>query len=248
MHRRRALIAPVLLMVVALVAAACGAGSGPALTDPDEILTKAVAAMQKAKTVHIEASVEGSLSADLTGTGQAGDMSLTGTTLSGDLDIAGKNAHVAAAVPAFLGLTADIIIVGGDTYTKVSLSGDKYQKSVTSTTDPTDPAVAIKEVTAFLAKPEVSPVKKDDASCGSKSCYQIEISLSAADLTTLMPGDAIGDATIVATILIEKDTLYPASATLNLKGSTVGDLTLKLTLKDWDKAVTISAPPADQVE
>lgn len=248
MDRRRALITPALLIVVAIVAAACGGGSGPSLTDPKEILTKAVTAMQAAKSVHLEVSVDGTLSADLTGTGQGGDMSLTGTTLTADLDLANSNAHVAAAVPAFLGLTADIIIVGSDTYTKVSLAGDKYQKSATSTTDPTDPAVALREVTTFLDNPAVKPVKKDDASCGSKSCYQIEISLSAADLATLMSGDSIGDATIVATILVEKDTLYPVSATLNLKGATVGDVTLTLALKDWDKSVTVSAPPADQVE
>lgn len=246
MHRR-AFALPVLL-VVALLVAACGAGSAPALTDPSEILTKAVAAMQQAKSVHVEASVDGTLSADLTGIGQGGDMSLAGTTLTADLDLANGNAHVSAGVPAFLGLTADIIVVGADTYTKVSLTGEKYQKSATSATDPTDPAVALKEVTDFLANPAVSPVKKGDASCGSKSCYQIEINLSAADLATLMPSDTIGDATVVATILVEKDTLYPVSATIVLKGSTVGDLTLTVALKDWDKSVTVSAPPADQVE
>lgn len=248
MYRHRALIAPALLVAIAVLVAACGGASGPTLTDPSEILTKSVAAMQQAKSVHLEASVDGTLSADLTGIGQGGDMSLAGTTLTADLDIANKNTHLTAGVPAFLGLTADIIVVGSDTYTRVSLTGEKYQKSATSTTDPTDPSVALKEVTTFLENPAVSPVKKDDASCGSKSCYQIEISLSAADLATLMPDAAIGDATIVATILIEKDTLYPASATLNVKGSNVGDLTLKLTLKDWDKAVTITAPQADQVE
>ena len=248
MIRHRTYILPSVLVVVALLVAACGGNAAPALTDPSEILTKAIAAMQSAKSVHVEASVDGTFKADLTGTGTASELNLAGTNLKGDLDLAAKNAHVTAAVPAFLGLTADIIILGADTYTKVSLSGDKYQKSATTSTDPTDPAVALKEVETFLKKPEVKPVKKDDASCGSKKCYQIELSLSADDLKSLMPDQDLQGASIVATILIEKDTLYPASATVIVSAATLGEVTLKLALTDWDKAVTIAAPPADQVQ
>lgn len=256
MIRRSAPRAPALLVLVALVAAACGGASGPTIDDPAEILTKAVAAMQKATSVHLEASVDGSLNADLTGSGTTASLSLAGTSLNGDVDFAGRNAHLTAAVPAFLGLTADVIVLGPVTFTKVSLSGEKYQRSATTPGDPTDPAAAINGLTDVLARPEIKPVKKSDASCGSKSCYQVEVALSAADLvalggaqlTDLLPTDAIGDARIIATILVERDTLYPASATVTLKGDKLGELTLKLSLRDWDKAVTISAPPADQVE
>lgn len=242
MHRR--LFTPLILAV--LVVAGCG-NSAPDLTDPSEILTKAVVAMQNAKTVHLEASVDGTFKADLTGTGQSSELNLAGTNLTGDMDLSNKNAHVSAAVPAFLGLTADIIIVGQDTYTKVSLSGDKYQKSATTSTDPTDPAVALNEVADFLAKPAVQPSKKDDVSCGSRRCYQVEIILSADDLKALMPDQDLQGASIVAMILIEKDTLYPASATLTVSGERIGEITLKLTMSNWDKAVTITAPPSDQV-
>jgi len=248
MNRRRALAIPSALVVLALLVAACGGNSGPALTDPSEILTKAIAAMQNAKSVHLEATVDGTFKADLTGTGTASELNLAGTNLNGDLDLAAKNAHVAAAVPAFLGLTADIIIVGTDTFTRVSLSGDKYQKSTTTSTGPTDPTVALKEVETFLKKPEVKPVKKDDASCGSKKCYQVELLLSADDLKALMPDQDLQGASIVATILIERDTLYPASATVTISAATLGEVKVTITMSDWDKAVTITAPPADQVQ
>ena len=248
MYRRRSVILPSALVIVALLVAACGGSSAPALTDPSEILTKAVTAMQNGKSVHLEASVDGTFKADLTGTGQSSELNLAGTNLKGDLDLAAKNAHVTAAVPAFLGLTADIIIVGGDTYTKVSLSGDKYQKSTTTSTDPTDPAVALKEVETFLKKPEIKPVKKDDTSCGSKRCYQVELSLSADALKSLIPDQDLQGASIVVTILVEKDTLYPASATVTVSAAALGEVTLTIAMTDWDKAVTIEAPPADQVE
>ncbi len=246
MHRR-AFALPALLVVAALVLGACGAGSAPPITDPKEIITKSVEAIQKAKTVHLEVTVEGTLTADLIGSGQTSEMSLAGTSLTADLDLANNNAHISAAVPAFLGLTADIIVIGADTYTKISLAGDKYEKSTTTPGDPTDPATAIKEVADFLDKPEVAPIKKDDASCGSRSCYQVVISLSADDLKTLLPDQDVGDATVVATILVKKDTLNPASATVTITGTTVGDITVTVVMSDWNKSLTITAPPADQV-
>ena len=246
MHRR-AFALPTLLVVAALVLGACGAGT-PAITDPKEILTKAVAAMQEAKSVHLEVTVEGTLTADLIGAGQASEMSLAGTSLTADLDLANDNAHITAVVPAFLGLTADIIVVGSDTYTKISLAGDKYEKSTTDPGESTDPNAVLKEIADFLDKPEVAPTKKDDATCGSRSCYQVVINLTADDLKTLMPDQDIGDATVVATIFVEKDTLRPVSATVTISGATVGELTLKIAMSEWDKSVTITAPPADQVE
>jgi len=244
---RRAFALPTLLVVAALVLGACGAGT-PAITDPKEILTKAVAAMQEAKSVHLEVTVEGTLTADLIGAGQASEMSLAGTSLTADLDLANDNAHITAVVPAFLGLTADIIVVGSDTYTKISLAGDKYEKSTTDPGESTDPNAVLKEIADFLDKPEVAPTKKDDATCGSRSCYQVVINLTADDLKTLMPDQDIGDATVVATIFVEKDTLHPVSATVTVSGAKVGELTVSIAMSEWDKSVTITAPPADQVE
>jgi hypothetical protein len=246
MHRR-ALAALSLLLVAAFALAACGPAAKPDLTDPSAIITGAVASMQKAKTVHLAATVDGTINGSLTGLG-SGDISLAGTTLEGDVDIAGSNAHFSASAPALLGLSADIIVVGTDTYAKVSLTGPKYQKSTTAAGTPTDPAAALKDLQDFLAKPEVKPTKKDDAACGSKKCYQVVIDLTADELKTLMPDQTIGDAGVTLTLLVEKDTLYPVSVTVALKGTDVGDLSLTLTLSNWDKPVTITAPPADQVE
>ena len=58
MSRRRTFILPSALVIVALLVAACGGNAAPSLTDPSEILTKAITAMQSAKSVHLEASVD----------------------------------------------------------------------------------------------------------------------------------------------------------------------------------------------
>ena len=246
---RRALALLSLVLLATLALGACGGGNnGPTLSDPKEIITKAVEAMQKAKTVHIEATVDGTLKPGILGGPGAGDITLAGTTLSGDVDFSNKNIHLAAGVPAMLGLTADVIVIGPDTYTKISLSGTKYVKSLTGASTPADPANAIAELKTFLDKPEIGPAKKNDASCGSKSCYVVEIELSSAELKTLIPDTDLGDATITLSIKVEKDTLYPVALNVAARGSTIGDLTLKVTLSAWDKSVTITAPPAGQVQ
>jgi hypothetical protein len=246
MHRRgQALLA--LLILTTLTLGACGGSSGPSIADPKEIITRAVEAMQKAKTVHIDATVDGTLNPAFLG-GQIGQIALSGTTAAIDADLAGKNLHMTAAVPALLNMTADVIVVGAATYTKISLSSDKYVKSTTAASAPTDPGTAIAELNTFLAKPGLVATKKGDTSCGSKSCYAVEIDLSADELKTLAVGTDLGDATISLLIQVEKDTLYPAGITVTAKGSTLGDLTLKLTLSAWDKPVTVVAPPAAEVQ
>jgi len=244
---RRTLAPFAAVLIAALVLAACG-NAGPTISDPREIVTKAVAAMQAAKSVHVEATVDGTLKPGILGGPVAGDLTLAGTTLSGYVDFTARNVHLAAAVPAMLGLTADVIVVGADTWTRISLTGTKYAKSATGATTPADPANVIVELKSFLDRPEVKPARKDDVSCGSKSCYVVEIDLAAAQLKTLAPGLDLGDATVTLWMQVEKDTLHPASLEATARGSTVGNLSLKVAFSGWDKPVTISAPPTDQVQ
>lgn len=249
---RRALGLPALLVVAAIVASACGS-SAPALTDPGEILTKAVETLQKAKSVHLDATLDGTAKLDLSGTGQASDLALTGTSLGADLDIANGNSHITLAVPALLGLTAEVISIGTDTWTKTSLSGEKFQKGTTSEAglpvDTTDPQQALKDLQEWLAKPEVDPKKLNDASCGSKSCYQVEIDLSAEDLKALIPdATEMADGSVVLTVLVEKDTLRPFSVKVAAAGADLGELDLDVSMSKWDESLSIAAPPADQVE
>jgi hypothetical protein len=80
--RRRASLLG-LLAAAAIIASACGAASAPALTDPKEIVLAAVRMSQTAKSVHIDAKLDGSITANLTGaSGQGTPIALTGTTAS----------------------------------------------------------------------------------------------------------------------------------------------------------------------
>ena len=253
--RRRSLSLPIPLVVAAIAVGACG-GSTNSLTDPREILTKAVEPLQQVKTVHMEATVDGTVKADITGSGAAGDIALTGTKLSADVNVESGDAALNLAVPAILGMTADVIVVDGDAYTRVSLISEKYQKTSAADAgvpiDATDPAQGLKDLGDWLKKPEVAPEKLDDTSCGSKTCYQVKIDLNADELATLIPEAAalgdVGDSQVTMTVLVEKDTLRPASIELQLEATDFGQLTLTLSFSKWDESLTIEAPPADQVE
>lgn len=250
--RRRALALPALLVVGAIALGACG-GSTPTLSDPAEILTKAVETLQKAKSLHLDASVDGTATLDLLGTGETSELALTGTSLQADLDIENGNVGLNLAVPALLGLTAEIIVVGEDTWTRTSFTGEKFQKASTSDSDlpvdPTDPQQSLKDLQEWLARPEVDPKKLADASCGSKTCYQVQIDLSAEDLKALIPeASDMADGSAVVTVLVEKDTLRPVSVVVVVTAADLGELTVTVSMSKWDESASIAAPPADQVQ
>ena len=248
-----------LLAAAAIIAGACGAGA-PALTDPKKIVLAAVRASQTAKSVHVDAKLDGSVTVDLTGAGGNGTpIALTGTTASADLDITGGNGHATFTVPAFLGLTGDLIQVGNTSYVKTSLTGDQY--TVQNIADslpvnPTDTKSLIDNVSELLSKPGVDPVKGDDVACGSAQCYTVKIELTPAELSALGAGGPaasslpidLGTTDLSLTIRVEKDNSRLAGIAATVDMGDHGSLTFDLALSKWDEPVTISAPPQDQIK
>ncbi len=249
-----------LLVAASIIASACGGASAPALSDPNEIVTAALRTTESAKSVHIEMTLDGSISADLTGTGGPGAaIALTGTTASADVDIAAGNAHASFSVPAFLGLTGDLIQIGDTSYVKTSLTGKLYQMQKAADSLPlnvTDTHSLVDNVGDFLSKDGVDPVKGDDVACGSTRCYTVKIELTPDELIALgadgpaasgLPID-VGAASLNLTIRVEKDTNHLAGIGATIALGDQGSLTFDLTLSMWDKPVTVSAPPADQIQ
>lgn len=249
-----------LLTGLAIALGACSAGSSlPALTDPTEIITAALKSTEGAKSVHIDATLDGSISADLTGGGgPAPSLPLTGTTASADVDMASGKAHVTFAVPAFLNLSGDLIQIGPTSYVKTSLGGPLYETQQAADSLPVDPADAagiFDNVGDFLTADGVDPVKGDDVDCGGKQCYTVQIELSPDELAGLgavpmaseLPID-ISAASLAITIRVEKDTYHLAGIKTALSLGDQGSLTFDLSLSKWDQSMDISPPPADQIK
>ena len=260
----------VALLATVLVAACAETPSVPELSDPVAIVEAAATQAASSQSVHVDVTADGTLQLDITGTGAGAPIQLTDSTASLDLDLAAGTAKATFALPGILGLRGELIAVDGSTYIKTSLTGPLYQKSTAAdagvpdpsgSPDPSSVLAMLTEVRTALARPGVDPVKGADVACGSGTCYTVMIQLTPAELSALgvdpgalpLPGDLpipvpdIGDQTIDLTIRVDKTTTRLAGLTANVAGGAAGDLNAELTFSKWDEALTISAPPADQV-
>jgi hypothetical protein len=249
-----------LLTGVVFVLSACGGGPTlPALTDPNEIITAALTSTEGAKSVHVDVTLDGSLSLDLMGTGNAAPLSLTGTSASADFDMALGKARVTFAVPALLNLNGELIQIGETSYVKSSMTGPQYVASSATDSlpiDPTDASGLFDDVGDLLTADGVDPVKGDDVDCGGKQCYTVMVELTPDELAGLgadqiptgdLPID-VGVASVAFTVRVEKDTYRLAGISATASLGDEGSLTLDLTMSKWDQPTDISPPPADQVK
>lgn len=258
----RALLIP-LVLAVAWTVAACGSTATPKLTDAKEILSQSIQSLRDVKTVHLKAGVNGQVKFDpsiLTGgAGTSGgsatsSIDLKGTSLEGDLDLGGSKVHLGASVPALLGLSADIIVIGDTTYTKVSLLGPKYTKSTGTSSVPVPlPSAsltqqqAIDQLKQALDKLATPPKLVGVEQVDGKSAYHVSLVVSQKDLGSALPSPvaAVGDVNLDVWSFV--DGLLPAKLELKGGDATSGTLDVVLTLTNYNQAVSIQAPPASEV-
>ena len=248
-----------LAATVALVLTACGgSSSAPALTDPKEIVTAGLKATDAAKSVHLDLTLDGTISVALPiGGSAATPINLTGTTASADVDFVKPAIKATFAVPAMLGLAGELIAVDGKSYIKTTITGPLYQESAGSV-GPVDPAKAgglADNLGDLLFQDGVTLVKGDDVACGSKQCYTVTAHLTAEQLGTTaargigsLPVDLTG-ATLDLTLHVEKDLPHHlAGVTAVVTMADASKVTAELTASKWDEPVTVTAPPADKVK
>lgn len=247
--------------VLAVVAACSGSSpAAPALTDPVDILVQSVQTLNDVKSFRADVAVSGTVNVDAMGTGQAQAFSLDNTTAQLDVDVENTNAKATFSAPSLLGASGELIQIGNTSYVKTSFTGPLYQKSesteasaVEGATDMSDEDIA--KLREQLSKPEFAPTKGDDVACGDKQCYQVSIELTSDELQSIsdeLPTEEVptdmSNANVNVTFQIEKDTLRPAGIDIVADMAEEGKLTVNVDFSNWDEPVSISAPPADQVQ
>jgi hypothetical protein len=257
-------------ILTAMVATGCGIGGSPAaspITDANALITQSVLSLQTVKSIHVEVTMAGSVNASALGAGgigSSGSIKLDGTTVSGDVDVKGQAYHMTLSMPTMLGLTAEIIQVDGSTYTRMSLTGDKYSKAsaanlgvVAASVGPSGSPDFSKEVddlkTSLEGAGAKATIEGSDTVAGRDS-YHASISLPMATINNLIAtqgGTTLAGVTVDSASFeywVYKDTVQPAKIEIKGTSAKLGNIDLVLTLTKYDAVVTITAPPAGQVQ
>jgi hypothetical protein len=243
---RRLLPAATLL---AVVLAACGGPSAPAINDPAEIISQGLEATSEADSFHLDLTLTGNVTIPDTG----GTFNLEGTSASGDFDVANKLGRLTFEVPALFSLSGEVLQIGDDSYVKTSLTGDTYTKSTTDTGEiPADPDAALTGLREFLDKEGVETEKLDDVSCGENTCYAVTLTIptsllsEAGDQLGTDPGEVLGDA-LVLNMQFDRESLQLTQLTTDVDAGELGSLGLLVTFSGYGETVEVSPPPSDQV-
>lgn len=262
MSRRFPVALVVLVFGVATVLAACGGQKPPALSDPRAIVDGALDAVGEAKSVHLEVEVTGSLAAGLGGQAAGGSLDLEGTTAEADVDLAAGNVRGSFAAPALPGLDGQLIAIDRVAYLRVDLLGPRYRKLAGGgglLAALADPRRAISELRQALDELPGPPRKAPDETCGDADCYRVTIPVPVTGLAGALgdglggvpgwpaPGGADGTGGTID-LWVRTSDLRPARLVVTADGGSQGTLTITVQLTRWDQPVSISAPPADQVD
>jgi hypothetical protein len=264
-----------LLAVISIVLAACGGGTptpaGPILSDPRLILASTIAAIHDARTVHFHVAVSGTfnlalLTSQASGAAPAAGASpalldLAGTTLDGDFDVTNRAIQATASVPTMFGLTANLVVIGGNGYIKTSLTGSKYYQldlaslmsslpipslGPAGSADPAAASARISQLEAELAKLAPPSLLADEA-IGGQDSYHVQEHLASSDVggASQVLGGRTADLTV--DLWSRKSDLRPSRVVLLIDMGGDGRLTLTMDPTNYDAPLTIAAPPADQV-
>jgi hypothetical protein len=261
----------VLSVLLASVVAGCGSPAGglgriPPL-GPNDILATSIVRLAAASSLHVKASVGGSLNASALSSlagglpvGLLGKLKLDGSSVTGEVDIARRAAHLSASFPVLFGTTADVIVVDGRSYTKVSLLGDKYRQSTLPSSYLAVPGPgptfgqteAMASVLAGLSISGATATLLGTDSVEGRPAYHLTLDLPAAGLVTIMglfgggagsPGLEVGQ----IGYWVYVDTMQPARMTVSGSAPALGDLNVDATIDGYGVPVIIAAPPAGQV-
>jgi hypothetical protein len=243
--------APVLVAVLAVLAAC---QSTPAIIDPVDIITQGLDATANLKSLHVSLALDGTFKVPNGG----GSFGLDSTTLEADVDIEARNVRATLAVPAFLNLKADVIVIGQDVWYRTSMGGTKWfhqSNDLTGSPLPSaslGPEAMIAKLKKALATEGVLTKKLADVACGDRQCYQVSVTVPAALMdkagaaASMDPSTIFGDA-LVINLLFDREKLWLTEASTSVDSETVGTINATLSFSNFDEAVNFSPPPSPDV-
>ena len=265
MQFRRPLIRAVTVtaVVTVLVVAGGQAGVGPlaAITPPDqvteprEMLARAVQSVIDADSLHVQASLSGHAPGAVFGRPGA-PVTLDGTTVAMDLRPHDAKTRTHLVSPA-LGLAGDAMTVWDSLYTRSDGTGPWTKSSLGAAVGgagiDANPLTLVDRLRTWLQTPGVPAPTVRDVPCSGESgrCHEITLeagTVPASVLGRLLPAGgaaAVGPAETTLTVLVDVATLRPAHVEMTVENAdgTVS-LELKADASAWDAPMVIEEPPA----
>ncbi|HTS15061.1 MAG TPA: hypothetical protein VMH24_05295 [Candidatus Sulfotelmatobacter sp.] len=276
-----------------LVVAACSAGTAATPPAPTDLMAAISASLATVKQMDARLTLAGTFTpsgADATASGAASPaapVTLDGTAVEVKSDQATGAADIVVTLPAGLGGggTSELIATGTDIYLKLGPVGTalgladdgKYHHttaaalgglgglpmaSAEASADPSQVAQAMSALQTFLGGLSEAPTTTA-VSCGSATCWDLHVVLTAGDLTRLaaqgasalasampfgpLPTSAISSVgSVTLDVIARQDTSRPAEIKAAVDGAAAGSASADLTFT-FDTPLAITAPPAEQV-
>jgi hypothetical protein len=259
--------AGLVLATIALAAVACQGQPARLLTDPKEILLAAASTTASAKSVHVDLAVDGPVQFNPFGNGAGAALDLKGTTASADVDLAANKVRATFASPQLMNIAGELIALDDTAYLKSTLTGPNYLSQHVAAPGGSSPAPSANPLAGLsdlLSRTDLAPVKGDDFPCAGGTCYTVTLHLTLDDLAALggttggpipslptlpgLPLPSLTDASAEVVVHVEQAStrLSGIDATLHL--GDLGTPHVVATFTKWNEAVTIAAPPPEQVQ
>jgi hypothetical protein len=204
----------------------------------------------------------------------SGTVKLDGTKLVGDIDMSKQAFDLTLAFPAsLLGFKAEAILVDGYTYTMFDLVSSKFTRtkvssSLLSAGGAPDGAPGasgspgagldfqsiIGQLQSRLDSSGTAPAFVGQDTLDGKDAYHLRLTVPAGllnqELEAALGAEAGGITLDVSAVdyWVYTDGLGPAKIQTKATSLTLGRIDLGLTLSQYNKPVTIQAPPAGQIE
>lgn len=261
------------ICAVLLAVSTAGCNSTPSaapspLSDPSAILSGSFAALGSATSLHLDGTLDGTVNASSLGFLTGGSMPLSGpikidgTKISGDVNLSKQAFDVSLALPSSLfGFKGEAILVDGYTYTMFELFGPKFTRTAVSssalasgaTAQPTpDVAGMLRAMPLLLELSGTTSRLVGMEAVDGTDAYHLTLDVPAGLVNQALGaigGAAASSLAPEATTVdywVYRDGLRPARLQAKATSAKLGTVDLSVTMSQYDKPVTIQAPPDSQ--
>ena len=233
----------------------------PLPTDADSLLTRAITSSAKIKSLHLSLQLSGTFDLSKLGNGASNGLSkLDGTTLTGDIDVTNKALDLKFNTPILKGLSGEIIVVNEILYYKTSLTGAKYKSTSLANASLPLPSAKPGALASLSLADGIAQLRQSLTEAGvtvemvgvepiaGQDAYHFALTLPLDKINTALAGQStkLKLTSAAADFWLYTKDLTMAQVVVKVVGA-ASNLSLILTLSNYDAPVSITAPPASQV-